>query len=414
MLALPVLVARTLWQERRGTLPRGALRERLARTQAPAPAAGPVLWLHGASLGELTSVRWLVARLLAEGPGLSVVVTSNTATARAMVRGWDLPGVTARLAPFDRPGPVGRFLRQWRPDALVVVENELWPERLAACAARGIPVLLIGARLSAGSARNWGRLAPGLMRAMLGQLAAVSAQDAASERRLRDLGLAGDRLLPRLMLKSRAAAPAQARTPPFALPVARDRCLLAASTHEGEEGPILDAFARSGGFDLLILAPRHPNRGKAVAGLIAARGLTHATRSAGEVPGPGTRVYLADTLGEMDHWYGMAGATVIGGTFADRGGHTPFEPAAQGSAILHGPSVANFAEAFASLDAADAAIPLAGAEDLAAALSGLDAERQARLSAAARTVLLPREDEAALIAAIRAALGLDPADQVSG
>ncbi|MGB8814102.1 MAG: glycosyltransferase N-terminal domain-containing protein, partial [Paracoccaceae bacterium] len=359
--ALPLLMAHVLWQRWRGRVPGGALRERLGLSGGfvGSGAAGPVLWLHGASNGELTSARWLIARLLAQTPGLRVVVSCNSGTARAMVQGWGMVQVQVVLAPFDTKGAVVRFLARWRPAVLIVVENELWPERMISVGAQ-IPVILIGARMSAGTARNWTRFAPELMRAMLGAIAWVSPQDAGSEARFLALGLPSDRVLPRVMLKSRAAMAAAA--PPLALGVARDRCVLAASTHEGEDAGILAGFAAAraaGAYDLLILAPRHPRRGPAIAGLIAAQGLAFVTRSAGEVPGAGTAVYLADTLGEMPLWYDMAGVCVIGGTFEDHGGHTPFEPVAHGAAVIHGRHVANFTESFGALDAGGAAVALA-------------------------------------------------------
>lgn len=399
--ALPVMAATTALRQGRGRLPAGALAERLG--SAPGGAAGPVVWLHGASNGELTSARWLIERLLAARPDLHLVITTNSASGRAMVAGWGMARVSARLAPYDLPGSVRRFRARWRPRALIVLENELWPERIRQMAGDG-PVVMLGARLSAGSARNWQRGAPALIGATLARLALVSAQDGQSEARLVGLGLPQDRLGPRLMLKSRAAAAAVAAAP-FVPPCPRDRILLAASTHEGEEALVLEAFAQAReAFDLLILAPRHPRRGAEVAGLIAARGLGFATRSAGEVPGPGVAVYLADTLGEMAHWYAMAGATVVGGTYGPAGGHTPFEPAAFGSALLHGPSVANFAEVFAALDAAGAALPAADAGALAAALRGLDGAAQARLAAAARVVLTEDGDAEALLSRLIALL----------
>ncbi|WP_149140550.1 3-deoxy-D-manno-octulosonic acid transferase [Gemmobacter caeruleus] len=392
-LLMPVLILHVLGQRLRGRVGAGALRERLAL----GAAEGADLWLHGASNGELTSVRWLLERLLAETPGLRIIVTCNSWTARAMVAGWGLPGLRVRLAPFDSPSAVRRFIAAWRPHALILIESELWPERIARMAERG-PVIALGARMSEGSARNWRRVAGGLAAAMLGRIALLSAQDAGSETRFRALGLPQDRIAPRLMLKARATG--QAATLPFAPPAARARLLLAASTHAGEEAVILTGFAQAREvFDLLILAPRHPRRSAEVADAIRASGLSHATRSAGEVPGPGTAVYLADTLGEMDAWYAMAGATVIGGTFGDAGGHTPYEPAAHGSAILHGPGTANFREVFARLDAAGAALAVT-AETLGPALRGLTPARQAALAAAAPAVLAPA-DEAALLAALR-------------
>lgn len=401
-LALPLLLAGWLLRHLRGRAVPGELAERLGRG-----GNGPVLWLHGASHGEITSARWLVGAVTAAHPGLAVLITCNNPTARAMVQGWALPGVQAALAPWDTPVAVARFLRSWQPRALVMIENELWPERLAACRAAGVPVIAIGARMSQGSARNWGRLAPGLMRAMLGGLAFVTAQDAASETRLLALGLPPDRLGPRLMLKAQAAGATPLTTTG---PVARHRCLLAASTHEGEEEAVLHAFRQArdaGAFDLLIIAPRHPARAPAIAALVAASGLPMAQRSSGAEPQAGTAVYLADTFGEMPLWYAMAGVTFIGGTFADKGGHTPFEPAAQGSALVHGPSVFNFAEVFAALDAAGGALAVADAANLGTALCAVDAAAQARMAEAARSALPAMGDTAPLLAAIDRALARD-------
>ena len=149
MLALPALLAGAVWRRLRGRGAAGEVAQRLGFG-----GSGPALWLHGASNGEITSARWLVADLLARAPGLRIVITSNTATARAMVQSWSMVGVTAVLAPWDTPGAVAGFQRRWRPLALLSVENEFWPERLTALARAGIPVIAIGARMSEGSARN--------------------------------------------------------------------------------------------------------------------------------------------------------------------------------------------------------------------------------------------------------------------
>lgn len=392
-LALPVALAATFLGMARGRLPRGALRERLGLAGGPAD-----LWVHGASVGELASVRGLVARMVAARPGLRVVVTSNTATARALVAGWGMPGVEARLAPFDALGGSARVLRRWRPGLLVVVENELWPGRLAAARAAGVPVAMVGARMSERSAARWQKL-PGLARQVLGGLALVSPQDEGSQARLLDLGVVPGRMDGVLNLKA-GVAPVQG----VEGPVPRARCLLAASTHEGEEALALDAFAaRRDRFDLLILAPRHPERFDAVAREIAARGWPVRRRSGAEaVAGP---IYLADSLGEMALWYGTAGVTLVGGTFAERGGHTPFEPVAAGSVVVHGPSVTNHAAAFAALDAAGAAVPC-DADGLAGALAGLDAAAQARMAGAARAALAAPGMAAALEGLAGQLLGL--------
>jgi 3-deoxy-D-manno-octulosonic-acid transferase len=374
LVAWPVLLVRAALA--------GGLAERLAFGAMP-PAR---VWVHGASVGELASVRGLVAGLA--GP---VLLTCNTVTARDLARGWGLPGVSVRLAPVDALGAPGRVLRRSGARALVSVESELWPARLTACHRAGVPVVLVGARMSGRSARVWGRLS-GLAQAVLGQVAHVSPQDAASGARFVALGVPQGRVGPVLNLKAFVAPAITGEGP-----CPRADVLLAASTHEGEEALVLDAlppWAR-----LVILAPRHPVRGDEVAALLAARGLAFGRRTQGAVPGAAP-VYLADTLGEMAQWYAMAGVTVIGGTFAARGGHTPFEPAAAGSAIVHGPDVANFAEPFARLAETGGAIAVADGAGLAAALAGLTEARQRGLAQAARAALAPQGDLAALVARI--------------
>ena len=150
-----------------------------------------------------------------------------------------------------------------------------------------------------------------------------------------------------IALKAAAALRDAAPLDTTGFPAFADRAstVLAASTHEGEDEAIVQGFAaaRATRPDLrLILAPRHPRRGPRIAALLERAGLAHATRSAGEVPGPDSAVYLADTMGEMALWYRLAGITFVGGSLVDAGGHTPFEPAGAGSAILHGPHVGNF------------------------------------------------------------------------
>ena len=389
-LALPVLLLR-YW---RG--PMGALAERLGRVAPTHPGPthpGPRLWLHGASNGELASARWLLERLIATRPGLKILVTCNTATARAMVQRWSLSGVTAAFAPIDTAFATQRLLRRWHPGALISLEAELWPARLAACRAAEIPVILLGARMSARSFQRWNRIRP-FAAATLQNVTYASAQDLTSRQHLTRLGLPATAFGPDFDLKAQASA---ALPPPKIQPRdSRAHWLLAASTHDGEEAAILDAFVAAPNFTQLILAPRHPARAVAIAALITARNLPFTRRSTGAVPGT-TPVFLADTMGEMDLWYQRCGACIIGGSFATKGGHSPWEPARHACAILHGPSTANFAAPFATLDAHDAALPVT-APTLAAALTRLDAARQDRLAAAAAACFRANGDPDALLA----------------
>lgn len=366
-------------------------RERLGFS-GPQVAPGGI-WLHAASVGELTSARVLAEALARDFP---LVVTVNSLTGRDLARRLGYP---CALAPLDVPQAVARFLDRVRPSVMVTVENELWPNRSAMAAAWGVAQVVVGARISERSAAAWARL-PGLIGPMLRRIDALSAQDGASEARLLALGLRPDALAGRLSLK--LLAPAQTRPGPEAAD--RGLVVLAASTHEGEEALVLDAWAAARAAVprlRLILAPRHPARGDAVAALIAARGLGFARRSAGGTAA--AEILLADTLGEMAGWYATAGICITGGSFVDHGGHTPWEPAAWRCAILHGPHVANQAEAYAALDGAGAALGCdAGA--LPGVLAGLagDAGRQRGMGEAARALLLARAgDPAPLLARIR-------------
>ncbi len=341
-----------------------------------APKHG-ALWLHGASNGELTSARRFLETFRRDRPDHPVVVTANTVTGRDLVSGWKVSGVTARLAPVDLRWVLARFNRRWRPVVLVNLESELWPNRFATC---GYPVFCVAARISERSAGRWLRL-PGLCRATFGRVSMLFPQDTASATRFISLGLAPERLGPVIDFKSSVTLP-----PPDAVALAslsrtfaRHSTILAASTHPGEESIVLDAFAAARATDpslRLILAPRHPRRGGEVEGMTDAVGLPYAVRSKSGDPGSDVAVYIADTLGEMQLWYAVAGITFVGGSLVGKGGHTPYEPARFGSAILHGTHVWNFASAYAALGAAGGALEVTDAKSLADGIARLDAAGQ--------------------------------------
>lgn len=366
-----------------------AWRERLALM--PPPDAD--IWIHAASVGELTSARTVIDALRRD---FRVIVTANSVTGRDMAREWGLP---AFLAPLDSPGATGRFLDAVRPRVQVTIEGEFWPNRARLLASRAIPQVFFGARISERSARRWGRL-KGLIGPALQKITALSAQDAASEQRLLDLGLPPEAVLGRLDLK--LLGPAMMAPP--ADSAARDRTFLAASTHEGEDAVIIDAYltARAHHPDLrMILAPRHPQRADGVAALLSARGVAFDRRSAGA--GTEAAVLLADTLGEMDLWYAASGICLVAGSLTDRGGHTPWEPAAYRCALLHGPHVSNFADGYARLDDAGGALAIDAATlgaDLTRLAGDLPAARA--MGSCARQVLKQDAgDPAPLLATIQ-------------
>jgi 3-deoxy-D-manno-octulosonic-acid transferase len=362
---------------RRGKEAPARLAERLGRASQPRPA-GRLVWLHAVSVGESLSLLPLIERL-ARRPGLALLVTSGTVTS-AEVLGRRLPAeVIHQFAPVDAPGAVRRFLDHWRPDAGLFVESELWPNLLLTARRKGVRLGLVSARITAASADGWAR-APASARALLSAFELVLPQDAASSERLARLGA---RPGPRLNLKRAGDAPPLDETALAELrrTIGERPVVLAASTHPGEEPLIGEAFQAAAGRAapdaLLILAPRHPERGTAVAEALAAQGFTVARRSQGAAPAPGVRAYVADTLGEMGLWLRLAPVVIMGGSFVPGiGGHNPLEAARVGAAVVTGPEVANAQEIYAEMLADAAAIQAADPGALDRHLEGLLANPQ--------------------------------------
>ncbi|HEY3948981.1 3-deoxy-D-manno-octulosonic acid transferase [Phenylobacterium sp.] len=341
----PALLRR---RARAGKEDAGRLHERLGRPMVARPE-GPLVWLHGVSVGESLSLLPLIGALRAGRPGLNVLVTSGTVTS-AEVLARRLPaGVTHQYAPVDAPGAAARFLDHWRPDTALFVESELWPNLIAAAAGRGVRLGLVSARITQASADGWSRAA-GTARALLGAFELVLPQDAATAARLSRLGAT---VGPGLNLKLVGEPPPVDERLAAELKALGRRIVLAASTHPGEERPIAEAFRAAtadGPGALLVVAPRHPDRGPAVADELRALGFTVARRAAGEPPAKAAEAYVADTLGELGAFYAAADAVVMGGSFVDGiGGHNPLEAARLGCAILTGPHVFNAADIYGAM-----------------------------------------------------------------
>ena len=356
---------------RRGKELPARLGERLGRSPAPRPP-GRLVWLHGVSVGESLSLLPLV-EALAGRPGLSVLVTSGTVTSAEIMARRLPPGAIHQFAPVDAPGAVRRFLDHWRPDAGLLVESELWPNLILAARARGVRLGLISARITAASAAGWAR-APRSARALLADFDLVLPQDEASAERLRGLGA---RPGPLLNLKRAGSPPPvdPAELQRLQAQVGGRPVVLAASTHPGEEPLIAAAFRAAVGETsdaLLIVAPRHPERGAEIAEALAAGSPPVARRSQGAAVAPQVRAYVADTLGEMGLWLRLADVVVMGGSFVDGvGGHNPLEAARVGAALVTGPHVANAEALYAEMAAEAAVIPAADAAALARHIEGL-------------------------------------------
>lgn len=334
---------------------------------------GRLVWFHAASVGESLALLELIRRLLDADPDIRVLVTTGTLTSAELLTERLPPGAIHQFIPLDFRPFVQRFLDHWHPDLAIWTESEFWPTLLTRTHARGTPMLLLNARMSMRSARRWRRYMPWAARRLVTLFTAAQAQDRATGAALVRLGLPTGRLAITGTLKE-DTPPLPCREPDrarFARLLADRPIWAAASTHPGEEEMVADAHItamRSVMRLLCILVPRHPERGNEIAAVLRARGLSVAQRSRGEDPGPNTAIFLADTLGELGLWYRLAPVSFVGGSLVPVGGHNPYEPAALGSAILHGPHVGNFADIYRKLDAADAARQVAGTAGLAEAL----------------------------------------------
>ena len=349
-LAVPVLLLRLLWRARRAPAYARRWGERFGWV-APLATDKTVIWLHTVSVGEFLGALPLI-RALMQDPDRLLVITTTTPTGSERVRQTLGRQVVHVYAPYDLPGSVERFLRRIQPRLLLVMETELWPNTLAACARQEIPTLLINGRLSERSARGYAR-AGALTRAMLQALTEAGLQSRAEAERFQMLGLRPeathitgnikfDLSLDRA-LRDKAAQLREIWSQGGARPI-----WIAASTHKGEEELVLNAYCRArtqlDDNPLLILVPRHPERFEPVARLCRRRGLSLAKRSRGEAPEHSVQVLLGDTMGELLLLLGTGDLAFVGGSLIRGGGHNLIEPAAWGLPVLSGPSLFNFAE----------------------------------------------------------------------
>ncbi len=406
-LAVPAL----RWHLRRRAARGKEIATRLAEREGIDPTsrpAGKVLWVHAASVGEAISVLPLLSALPSD---LAVLMTTGTVTSAELLA-QRLPQlglesrVIHRFVPLDVPAWAAAFLDHWRPDAAALVESEIWPNLLQACAARSIPVMLVNARLSPRSFARWRRV-PGLARALFGGFAQIQPQSQAVAERLRALGARN--LLPTGNMKFAAPTlPVDAAELARLDPLLAGRPIwLAASTHPGEEALIRrvhNLLAPTRHRLLTIIVPRHPERGAELATLLGAP-----RRALNELPPDKAGIWLVDTLGELGLFYRLCPIVFVGRSLiAPGGGQNPLEPARLGCAVAVGPHTSNFVEVTEVLEDAGALTRVADTAALAAWVAEMfdhPARRagmgQAGMSAAAGAAELPAQIAAALMRLIR-------------
>jgi 3-deoxy-D-manno-octulosonic-acid transferase len=382
------LAARILRQRlARGKEDEDRLPERLGRPGRVRPK-GPLVWIHAASVGESVSILPLIRELGRLRPDANVLVTTGTVTS-GRVMGERLPqNAFHQFVPVDTPSAVRAFLDYWQPGLALWVESELWPNMLHETRERGIPVVLVNARMSDSSYRGW-RRARHAAAELLGTFDMCLAQDEAVAEKLEALGakyveVPGNLKLVGEPLPFDAEVLAELRSTIGGRPM-----WLLASSHDGEEQlaafthrDLADHFPRL----LTIIVPRHPQRGPQIAASLEPL-FRIARRSAGELPARDTEVYIADTLGELGVFYRLCPLAVMGGSFVPHGGQNPLEPARLGAAVLSGPHIDNFRDIFRILVASGGVEVLTSNDQLTARVGSLlenDLETMRRGQAAAK------------------------------
>ncbi|MGO4908943.1 3-deoxy-D-manno-octulosonic acid transferase [Pseudorhodobacter sp. W20_MBD10_FR17] len=327
---------------------------------------GRLIWLNAVGLGEVMALRGLIEAMGRADPDAHFLITSS-ARSSAQVIATNLPARTIhQYLPLDAPTYVARFLDHWQPDLSIWAEQEIWPNAVHACDQRGIPLVLLNARITAESAQKRG-IIKAIYRDVLPRFQRIIAQDAASAAHLQALGASDVAVMASLkctapMLQANATELSRMQNMFKARKV-----WVAASTHIEDES-IAEAaqqtlFAADPSW-LLVLVPRDPKRNVAVP-------MPFVRRSADpdQMVAP---IYLADSFGELGLWYRLASAALIGGSFGAIQGHNPWEAAALGCAVLHGPRVGNFTADYAALHVAGAAREVADSAALASALQSAD------------------------------------------
>lgn len=381
----------------RGKEDAARLPERLGQASLPRPE-GALVWFHGVSVGESLSVLPLINQLLIERPGLSVLMTTATKASADILKQRLPEGVLHQYAPIDTPQAVRVFLDHWQPQLAVFIESDIWPNILRALDRRGVERLLLSARITEKTARGWKRL-PGAVRELLSGYGLIMAQDGLSDQRLRAAG-------PEVAARLGPVANLKALGTPLADEVEKRqllrarfgarKVLLAASTHPGEENLIAHALGpvltESGA--LLVLVPRHPVRAEDIRSDLEVFGFTVAQRSREDPVLPDTRIYLADTLGELGVFFRLADLVIMGGSFGRNiGGHNPLEAARLGKAVITGPDLFNWDGVYRDMFEAGCAFKVGNGEELGFVVrtllqtpqSIIDADQRARQLAEAET-----------------------------
>lgn len=345
-----------VWRSFKDARYRCRMRERFAWQKVPAEAMGGLV-IHAVSVGEVVAATPLIKALLQKYPQLRLTITCTTPTGSERIVKTFGDSVYHCYLPFDTPGAVKRWLNKLQPQALIILETELWPNLLQCCHDALIPTIVVNARLSARSARGYRRF-HFFSQLALGNINMLLAQNAATVRRFNALGCkAKMKACGNLKFDMVVPDTVDDVVKQYSAQFSGRRIWVAGSTHEGEDEQLLQAYQQLKPDNpdlLLVIVPRHPERFDAVAKLVQHHAMSLRRRSEQKQVCPETEVFLADSMGELLAWYCLADIVFVGGSLIARGGHNPLEAMLFGKPIQSGIHVFNFAQAFQWLDSAAA------------------------------------------------------------
>ncbi len=346
--AYPLVGGYIVWRVGKGKEDPTRRHERYGRASVPRPE-GPLIWIHAASVGETVAVIGLIESILASG--INIVLTTGTVTSAAVASERLDKRVIHQYVPLDLKPAVSRFLNHWRPDLAIMAESEIWPMTILELGARRVPQVLVNGRMSDRSFARWSRR-PLLAEALFENLAHVVAQSELDGERFRSLGARPVTVSGNLKVDTPLPPVDDAALAMLRQAIGGRKVWAAVSTHEGEEEIAADIhlMLRRRHPDILtIIVPRHPDRAGELKNALAARGLNVALRAGNEPISPRTDIFLGNTIGEIGLYLRLTEVAFVGRSMTGEGGQNPLEPAMLETAVLSGPNVQNFRDAYGRL-----------------------------------------------------------------
>lgn len=362
--------------------------ERYGRSKQVRPD-GPLIWFHAASVGETVAVIPLIEEVVRRG--ISVVVTTGTVTSANIVDERLGEAVIHQYVPLDLKPAISNFLDHWHPDLAIISESEIWPMTILELGARRVPQILVNGRISDKSFGTWSR-SPKLADALFENLSHVVAQTELDATRFSSLGANPVTVSGNLKVDSDLPPVKDEDLALYKKSFGSRNSWAAISTFEGEEEIVADAHQmvrKNNPNSILIIVPRHVTRADAIEKMLSEKGLKVARKSKGDLVTDDTDIFLGDTTGEMGLYLRLASIVFVGKSMKGVGGQNPLEPAMLASAILTGPNVQNFREAFRTLLQNNAARIVKDTETLAKCVEHLmtsDDTRQGMIEAGLSTV----------------------------